>query len=475
MRKKSDSSSMEVCLSVPFLLEKAGEDIYRRGRAYWKQGKVESLLDMPDGIAAQVRGGDIYQVSLQVKKNRLRGACSCLAAKGGRFCKHAVAAGLTWLVRNGQEIPDEPACPFKPGDRVIHFKLGLGTVESIEETDGETILEVSFDNGECKRLALSYARLRLASEEEEEAARARTREFDPACFEEPDPDEFYGLGDFWAVLGDKDTVKEQILMRLPEIISHAVPFLSVRDTRPPKAVLPVEEPVGVCLGWPNLRKGMALVLKISRSADEPNLLVSWYPWVSEGVEHGLRISKVRLWPSRLEAIVEGVIDGMMEVEFFDTLFARHREYYQPEKEYRFVLSGFAYSCGKVETPDVIIIDKPDAIRRHRQILHDMGNDDDPDDPSPLELHTEGMAMFLPLKGGLRNEYSFSGPIKSVRETEWMGLPTRVFRTTIGRHLHTDADIDLDIYVTPHCLKGEPPKPGDDFRGTLWLQGYLWWW
>lgn len=475
MRKKSGSSPMEVCLTLPSLREKAGEAVYRRGRAYWKQGKVESLLETPDGIAAQVRGGDVYQVSLHAKKNRLRGECSCPAAKGGRFCKHAVAAGLAWLVRNGQEIPDEPTCPFKTGDRVIHFKFGLGAVEGIEEADGETILAVRFDIGGCKHLALSYAQLRLATGEGEETARARAREFDPACFEEPDPDEFYGLGNFWSVLGDEDMVKEQILMRLPEIISRSILHSGLCHTRPSSAALPDSEPVGACLGWPNLRQGMALVLQVSRSAEEPNELVSWYPWVSEGVEHGLRLSRVRLWPSRLEATVEGVIDGMMEVEFFDTLFPIHREYYQAGKAYRFVLAGFAYSCGKVETPNVIVIDNPDTIRRHRQILLDVGKGADPDDPSPLEFHAEGMAMFLPLEGGLRNEYSFSGPVKSVRETEWMGLPTRVFRTTIGRHLHTDADIDLDIYVTPHCLKGEPPKPGDDLRGTLWLQGYLWWW
>lgn len=466
---------MAGCLSASSLLKKAGEDIYRRGRTYWKRGRVKSIVASNDGITAQVQGDEVYQVVIYANKNKLRGTCTCPAAKGGRFCKHAVATGLAWLVQNGQVIPEEPVCPFKPSDRVMHFKFGLGTVERIDENNGETLVEVIFDKGESQRLALSYAQLKIASEKDEADARAKTREYDPACFEEPQAEEFYGLGNIWSVLGDTETVTEQILLRFPEIISEAIPFISVRDTRPPRAVLPATEPTGACLGWPSLRQGMALVLQLSRSVDEPNLLVSWYPWISEGVEHSLHISKVHLWPSRLEAIVEGVIDGMMEVEFFDTLFARHREYYQPEKEYRFVLAGFAYSCGKVETPEVIIIDKPDAIRRHRQILHDMGGDDDPDDASPLELHTESMAMFLPLQGGLRNEYSFSGTIKSVRETEWMGLATHVFRTTIGRHFITDADIDLDIYVTPHCLKGDPPRPCDDLRGTLWLQGYLWWW
>lgn len=173
MKNNNNSVSMESYLTESALLKKAGENIYRRGRTYWKRGKVASLQESLDGITAQVQGGEVYQVSLWVNKKKLRGECSCPAAKGGRFCKHSVAVGLVWLVRNGHEISDEPVCPFKLGNRIIYARDLLGTVSNIEEVDDETWVVVNFDAGECQRLALSYANLRLATEMDEEAGHER--------------------------------------------------------------------------------------------------------------------------------------------------------------------------------------------------------------------------------------------------------------------------------------------------------------
>lgn len=175
MHNKNDIDVMAGCLTETSLLKKAGENIYRRGRTYWKQGKVVSFQETSEGIAAQVQGDEVYQISLWANKKKLRGECSCPAAKGGRFCKHAVAAGLVWLVHKGHEISDEPVCPFNVGDRVIYARNGLGTVVSIETVDDAIWVVVNFDTGESQRLAIAYAVLRLATEEDEEAGREKMR------------------------------------------------------------------------------------------------------------------------------------------------------------------------------------------------------------------------------------------------------------------------------------------------------------
>ncbi len=51
-------------------------------------------------------------------------------------------------------VPD-----FKPGDMVVHEKFGVGTIASVEEGEGDTMLEVRFKKAGTKRLLLSYARL----------------------------------------------------------------------------------------------------------------------------------------------------------------------------------------------------------------------------------------------------------------------------------------------------------------------------
>nr|MBA3731546.1 SWIM zinc finger family protein [Gammaproteobacteria bacterium] len=82
----------------------AGERAYGRGKAYFEAGAVVDLIDKGTAVLARVEGTDTYRVSLSAERNLLRYNCTCPVVAEGAFCKHAVAAGLTWLAAHEGQV-----------------------------------------------------------------------------------------------------------------------------------------------------------------------------------------------------------------------------------------------------------------------------------------------------------------------------------------------------------------------------------
>lgn len=101
------------------------------------------------------------------------------------------------------------------------------------------------------------------------------------------------------------------------------------------------------------------------------------------------------------------------------------------------------------------------------------------EPNMEEIQTfsmVGMSMFLPVEGWDEDDYGFRGPAKSVREVkDVLGQDGWLVRATILRLPECDTeDVDLAILITRRAWQEkEPPAPGQDIEGRLWLQGYLW--
>jgi len=89
----SDVLSKETLESVAW-----GES-YGRGKRYFEQGRVKALKESEGAVSARVRGSDWYDVELRLTDGELDGDCSCPVGSDGLFCKHCVATGLAWLVR----------------------------------------------------------------------------------------------------------------------------------------------------------------------------------------------------------------------------------------------------------------------------------------------------------------------------------------------------------------------------------------
>ena len=80
---------------IDVLRELAGEKVFARGEAYYRDGQVEILTVEPGRVLAQVTGTEDYRTELKGNGNDIDGECSCPAWEDWGFCKHMVATALT--------------------------------------------------------------------------------------------------------------------------------------------------------------------------------------------------------------------------------------------------------------------------------------------------------------------------------------------------------------------------------------------
>jgi hypothetical protein len=229
---------------------------------------------------------------------------------------------------------------------------------------------------------------------------------------------------------------------------------------------PDGEPRGMLLRYP-IGDGDFISLIELREAQ--NLLASAWPHVAGTGHRILTLRKGFLWPNRLEAQVEADF-GPSTVTFFDHRFLEHGSRYREGFTAEFHLAIHAYTIEKPD-PAPIVVDKPEAIRR-------LAPDRDPDDLSPLEFHTQGMAAFFQLKSSDRDDCEFRGPVRSVRELASGAFGGRAWILTVTVLRDTqaepeDEDINMDVVISEKVLGTQAlPRVGEDIQGAGWVQGWL---
>ena len=259
-----------------------------------------------------------------------------------------------------------------------------------------------------------------------------------------------------------------IIKQFPDIIGKSVLAKGFADDArhaPPYAA-PENWPTGFYLAWP--KHGRGLLLEIQPQSDK-NTLETFFPYVGVGdsSEHTLTLERVIVCENGLEAQIEATLGGAA-IYFYDTLFSRNRGWYIAGKQYQFALAGIAYACARAK--DEII--KTSFNPKMAEALKDIPAWSKAIAAGEMELHTEGMALFVPVKDWDKDEYEFRGTIKAVTPLEMLEQRCWRIRTTVIRD-GDNADIDLDIIVTQKVWGDNiPPSVGEDIKGTLWLQGEL---
>ena len=84
----------------------AGDAAFSRGESYYAQGRVSISTQEATGFEATAQGTSRYRLWLRQQDDDLQFTCSCPAAADGSFCKHLVAAALSWIQT---ESDDDPA------------------------------------------------------------------------------------------------------------------------------------------------------------------------------------------------------------------------------------------------------------------------------------------------------------------------------------------------------------------------------
>lgn len=72
----------------------AGDKVFARGEAYFRQGMVDILGVEPDRVLARVAGTEDYRTIVSGQGRAIDGQCSCPAFERDGFCKHMVAVAL---------------------------------------------------------------------------------------------------------------------------------------------------------------------------------------------------------------------------------------------------------------------------------------------------------------------------------------------------------------------------------------------
>jgi uncharacterized Zn finger protein len=69
------------------------------------------------GLAATVKGGSEYRVTIRAKGDTLAYSCSCPVGAEGGFCKHSVAVVLAWMAEVAPESIPAPQRVIEPPPR----------------------------------------------------------------------------------------------------------------------------------------------------------------------------------------------------------------------------------------------------------------------------------------------------------------------------------------------------------------------
>lgn len=270
-------------------------------------------------------------------------------------------------------------------------------------------------------------------------------------------------GSHWKAFFEDHTT---IVNQLPEILEKAelwVGGVNSHDLRP----MPYGWTHGVVLAWPNHRQGLMIGISIS---DEGTVVESFYPFVSEGRQHNLILRRVTVLRSGVNAQIE--IDfGDATITFFDIAYTKSRLWYEAGRNYEFILSGIAYDVRPADVLEIPFNPNPDQVAWEHALATQRG---EAVTTNPTTLSLRGMAMFMNVDGWDADEYQFRGPVKSVREVvgDVLGQKGWIVQAIVMRFDELEAN--LDILITQRAWQSDkPPKIGQDIKGTLWLQGYLW--
>jgi hypothetical protein len=351
---------------------------------------------------------------------------------------------------------------LKSGDRVIHPKFGMGIVT--EDAHAGRV-EVIFDQHGKKLLDLRYARLRLVTEEDDAKAHALNLAH-VATFHAESPESQHFPGTRWKPFFDDP---ERPLRDLPEILicGIATGGFSEFESHKPPFRSPPEWLRAVYFRWP--AQPLSLLAALANRNDRAQV-AALYPYVGGGAEHTISLRKVLVWNGGLEAHIEAEIGGL-PITFFDSLHVSNRGWYLAGDHYQFILAGIAYRCAPAESH---VFQAKLPLRVLEIFDAEISSAPAQDSERTVEIHTEGMAALLPIRGWDRDDYHFRGPVRAVKPIEMLEQFGWMLRVTVLRANADGSDIDIDVVVTCKVWGlATPPEVGQDVEGSLWLQGQLW--
>lgn len=109
----------------------AGDTVYQRGQNYYNEGRVGELTIRGSQITTYVNGAEPYRVTLNHTAKIFDGSCDCPASDQFDFCKHCVAAGLSYYYQTQTNVELAESSPSQ--DKLLPFLQTLTKPELASE------------------------------------------------------------------------------------------------------------------------------------------------------------------------------------------------------------------------------------------------------------------------------------------------------------------------------------------------------
>lgn len=140
-------------LSEKYLRETAGDKAYARGQNYYNEGRVQIISHIKYSFVAEVEGSFPYRTRFSFNPNgQFYADCTCPAMYNDGFCKHAVAAGLYFILENPPLSKKKEKQPsqdiFSENYPYLAKWVKDGTIEIGRDGYSASIIRVC-DEGEC--------------------------------------------------------------------------------------------------------------------------------------------------------------------------------------------------------------------------------------------------------------------------------------------------------------------------------------
>jgi len=209
----------------------------------------------------------------------------------------------------------------------------------------------------------------------------------------------------------------------------------------------------------------ALALIVTNRDKTANEFVSGYPFVRVGEKLQLKITEIKEWDNKYEAVIVAETKGEQTISFFDTKYYKNKEKYKIGNEYTFIISALGYN---VE----ILKDKSFSFEGQKAVdwLAKIGKKptlDDKGQIKPVVFDLSNLVSYLPRHDDFPDDAEFQSPISSVEKISAFQTDFYKFKIQLIR----DPDVFVDLY-TKESFFERKPTTDDSLRGFMWLQGYL---
>lgn len=135
------SASARPRIDLIALKRLAGDRVFARGEAYFRDGLVEILDIDRERVLARVSGSEEYRTELAGRGTAIGGDCSCPAFERDGFCKHLVATALAAnaAAACGQASKDSPLSRIREHLRTKSLDALIEMIVEIAERDPELL------------------------------------------------------------------------------------------------------------------------------------------------------------------------------------------------------------------------------------------------------------------------------------------------------------------------------------------------